>query len=484
MFCPACGTAVEAGDRFCEHCGRPLRPGTEEATAAQPQATGAPPGSGAYEGSAPSPGAAWGPEPPPPPYGWGPPASAPGPAASPSYEPSPYYGAPPYHGAPPSFQTYAGQAPPYPDYGSERSAPLAPFGAPLAGWWQRVGAMLLDGLIVGVPLVILNGVLNAAFGTRHLVVLADSISVSGRSLQGSGRAALILFDLVAGLLYFAILNGTAGARRQGTMRRASRCVTSPRDGRSDSGGACSAPSSAPSFTPRSCSRDCSTTCSRPGTGGTRRSPTRWPAPSSSGCAERVWQAALPSLRRAPAGRGRVLPALWHTAESRAVLGEALPGDGRTGVVPRPVRPTRLPLLGWRDLDRARLLGHVRPGRRRRRQPRGGTAPRGRLAGFVRLAHARPRRARRRLRALLRLFAPVPVHRPSRRDARRARPFGGRALGRAVRDLCRDEPSLRDLERRRGLPVAVPLDRRRSRDRRHDRRRAVSRRSSSCRSSTS
>jgi len=215
VFCPACGTAVEAGDRFCEHCGRPLRPGTEEATAAQPQATGAPPGSGAYEGSAPSPGAAWGPEPPPPPYGWGPPASAPGPAASPSCEPSPYYGAPPYHGAPPSFQTYAGQAPPYPDYGSERSAPLAPFGAPLAGWWQRVGAMLLDGLIVGVPLVILNGVLNAAFGIRHLVVLAYGISVWERSIQGSGRAALILFDVVAGLLYFAILNGTRGGQTAG-----------------------------------------------------------------------------------------------------------------------------------------------------------------------------------------------------------------------------------------------------------------------------
>jgi hypothetical protein len=75
--------------------------------------------------------------------------------------------------------------------------------------------MLLDELIVGVPLVILNGVLNAAFGIRHLVVLAYGISVWERSIQGSGRAALILFDVVAGLLYFAILNGTRGGQTAG-----------------------------------------------------------------------------------------------------------------------------------------------------------------------------------------------------------------------------------------------------------------------------
>jgi len=52
---------------------------------------------------------------------------------------------PPYGQAPPAYQgTFA-----YPAY-SRRPGPATPDGVPLAGWWQRVGAQLLDGLILTV----------------------------------------------------------------------------------------------------------------------------------------------------------------------------------------------------------------------------------------------------------------------------------------------------------------------------------------------
>ncbi|MFZ0059659.1 MAG: RDD family protein [Acidimicrobiales bacterium] len=92
--------------------------------------------------------------------------------------------------------------------------PLAPFGAPLAGWRQRVGSMVLDTLIVGVPMLLLDVILNAHFGTRHRVVLGGTTEWV-RSLQGGGRTALFIAEVCVPLLYFAILNGTRDGQTAG-----------------------------------------------------------------------------------------------------------------------------------------------------------------------------------------------------------------------------------------------------------------------------
>jgi uncharacterized RDD family membrane protein YckC len=67
--------------------------------------------------------------------------------------------------------------------------------------------MLLDALVVGVPLIILNVIATNTFGTRHLTLEASGFRIT-RSLQG-GTALLVLIVMAAlGGLYFAILNGT------------------------------------------------------------------------------------------------------------------------------------------------------------------------------------------------------------------------------------------------------------------------------------
>jgi uncharacterized RDD family membrane protein YckC len=94
----------------------------------------------------------------------------------------------------------------------------------LAGWWQRVGAALLDGLIVGIPLGIVLAVVNAGFGTPHVVVTSSGTTITVRSLQGSAHwVLLIAIALLAGA-YMTYFNGggtgqTPGNRAPGIAVR-------------------------------------------------------------------------------------------------------------------------------------------------------------------------------------------------------------------------------------------------------------------------
>jgi uncharacterized RDD family membrane protein YckC len=75
----------------------------------------------------------------------------------------PPYGLPPYGGGAPAYGT-----------------PPSGYGTPYAGLWLRVGATLLDGLIVGIPAVILLAI-GDALGVAvrvlvYLIVLAGSLT--------------------------------------------------------------------------------------------------------------------------------------------------------------------------------------------------------------------------------------------------------------------------------------------------------------------
>ena len=148
--------------------------------------------------------------PPPPP----PPASPP----FPDYPPPPNYPPPNYPPPPP-----AGSIPPYPypdsgwppppggpgygypspgGWGAQSGAPLSPSGRPLAEWWRRLVAIIIDSII----LFVVGTVLGALFfGAARITTNSN-----GRVHFGRGFAGHYLLDLGIGLIYYGYLNGVVG----------------------------------------------------------------------------------------------------------------------------------------------------------------------------------------------------------------------------------------------------------------------------------
>ena len=73
------------------------------------------------------------------------------------------------------------------------------YGAPLADWWARVGAMILDSIILLVP----------GFG------IAAAISL-GSSGPGSAALQFVVLACIGGV-YFTLLNGTGSGQTVGNM---------------------------------------------------------------------------------------------------------------------------------------------------------------------------------------------------------------------------------------------------------------------------
>lgn len=179
--------------------------------------------------------------------GWGGPSvpggptygSAPGYGANPGYAgvPPGYDQAPGAHGQPGYGPSEYGQAPGYPvygepppDYGRPASGhdrrfqppepdygyPPAGYGPPppYASWLQRVGAAILDGLLVGIPAWILDFLGNVVgshpvtcttYGDGSRVCTGGGLTSGGALLVGLGALVGI-----AGALYLLYLEGTTG----------------------------------------------------------------------------------------------------------------------------------------------------------------------------------------------------------------------------------------------------------------------------------
>ncbi len=168
-----------------------------------------------------------------PPYGQpappdGQPASPYGQPASPYGQPAPPYGqpAPPYgQPAPPGqpLPPYGQYGPPpgAPPYGPQGGyglvpGPVDPLGRPLADWWQRAVAIIIDSIIVSIPSFILLAIVGGG----------STSSGSGTAHPGAGVAGELL-SLVITLAYFGWLDGspsgqTVGKRLLGIATRDAR----------------------------------------------------------------------------------------------------------------------------------------------------------------------------------------------------------------------------------------------------------------------
>ena len=132
-----------------------------------------------------------------PPNEWQPP-KPPGPPP-PSWEPPPLPGppAPPFDQPPgqppPGYEAPAEQPPPpsQPPPGYPAQPPSAPgtwAGQPLANWWSRVGAALLDGLIVGVPVaaiaIAVDPLLGILLGVTASLTYYPLLMMRGGAVNG------------------------------------------------------------------------------------------------------------------------------------------------------------------------------------------------------------------------------------------------------------------------------------------------------------
>ena len=139
------------------------------------------------------------PAPPPPgPAGQAPPAPPPYPGPPPNAPPpgrAPAYGQPPSYGPPPTGASY-GYVP----------GPVDSQGRPLAEWWQRLVAILIDGFIIGVVYRILIG-----------IVVGSSFGSSSYTGFGFKLWIVTLIAGLGGLAYFALMEGSPRGQSLGQM---------------------------------------------------------------------------------------------------------------------------------------------------------------------------------------------------------------------------------------------------------------------------
>jgi uncharacterized RDD family membrane protein YckC len=205
MSCPTCGSATSEGAVQCPACGGQLAPtpppqSSWDAPVGDPW--GAPAAGGAGQGGAAQGGAGG--------ETWGPPGGGFAGGAAQGGAGGGPWGAPGggfAGGDPPGWGGPGGQPPgwgpsgggqyyqPYPTSGSSNQGQASQ--GQLAGWWQRVGATVLDGIIIGIPAEIIN------------------VSV--------GRAGYYVFLLLASLIYVSAMLSQRG-QTLGMMAVGTRCV--------------------------------------------------------------------------------------------------------------------------------------------------------------------------------------------------------------------------------------------------------------------
>ncbi len=119
---------------------------------------------------------------------------------------------------PPPQQPPGGYGQPQHGGYQQRQQPVGPGGQPLAEWWKRFVAIIIDGLILGVPLVIIFFV----FAGISFTQTTEVDPVTGEITRGGGlfTGSTLLFQVVsiiAAVAYYGLLNGSDRGQTVGKM---------------------------------------------------------------------------------------------------------------------------------------------------------------------------------------------------------------------------------------------------------------------------
>ena len=137
------------------------------------------------------------PPPPPPPGGYQPPPPPPG------QQPG---------GWQPSGPGAGGQ----PAYGQQQK-PTDAQGRPLAEWWKRLVAIIIDIVILWVPLAILGVIVGVSLGeTIEYDATTGEFTESGGLFAGT-QLVLWIVSIIVPLLYYSLLNGSSRGQTVGKM---------------------------------------------------------------------------------------------------------------------------------------------------------------------------------------------------------------------------------------------------------------------------
>src|SRR5688572_8188918 len=122
-----------------------------------------------------------------------------------------------YPQQPGQYPQQPGQPPPGGGYGY---GPVAPWGAPLSSWGKRVGAALIDGLVITVPSVIIMLAFGfGAFASADCVT--DTITGITTCEDASGIVTTFLLSYVVifvlGIAYYVYFNGSERGQTVGKM---------------------------------------------------------------------------------------------------------------------------------------------------------------------------------------------------------------------------------------------------------------------------
>ena len=113
----------------------------------------------------------------------------------------------PQQGGGPPPQQGGGYPPPQGGYqgggGGYAGAPMSPQGRPLASWGKRVGAALIDGLVVGIPATLLMVLLGVGtFASEDLACTTDPVTGLTECTGGGSFVTKILLSYV---IVFALI---------------------------------------------------------------------------------------------------------------------------------------------------------------------------------------------------------------------------------------------------------------------------------------
>lgn len=111
---------------------------------------------------------------------------------------------------PPPGPGWQQPSPPPPSYGYQQSGPAGPAGPggqPLAEWWKRLVAILLDGVILGIPFGIIAAIVAGAAANKATIDPITGEIESGGGAFAGAVLGVYAVAIIVNVLYYGLLNG-------------------------------------------------------------------------------------------------------------------------------------------------------------------------------------------------------------------------------------------------------------------------------------